>query len=108
MAHDQPLNGCLQCNINSRLARPTWTGHLAPQLQSLYVAAFAPPPPTARQRGAAAQREASVEPPSVEHATREAPAEDGPPLHDGEQDPLIPGEVTQQRSPLARGGCITL
>ncbi len=83
-----------QCNIGSRLARPTWTGHLAPQLQTLYVSAFAPPPlpPAARQRAAAeAQREVSAEPPLAERPQPEGAAMDGGQLPDVQQDQFVPG-----------------
>ena len=97
--HETLMVSAMQSNIDSRLGRPTWTSHLAPQLQSLYVAAFAPPrPPAARQRGPAAAREASAEPPSAERPLLEAPAEDGAPMHDGEQEQMVPGEFKGQGS----------
>ena len=89
----------LQCNISSRLARPTWTGHLAPQLQTLYVSAFAPLvfPPAGRQRAAAAaQREASAEPPYAERPLPEDAAMDGGQLPDVGQDHFIPGRSPPQ------------
>ena len=67
---------------------------MAPQLQTLYVSAFAPPPlpPAGRQRAAAAaQREASAEPPFAERPLPEDAAMDGGQLQDVEQDQFIPG-----------------
>ena len=60
------------------------------------MSAFAPPPlpPAGRQRAAAAaQREASAEPPLAERPLPEDAAVDGETLPDVEQDQFVPGRL---------------